>query len=102
MPTIEKRNKTNPAPKHEDSATAQLPRIRTETKQALLLDLLKRETGATIAEISDATGWQAHSVRGVISGAVKKRLGLEVTSEVEEGRGRVYRINIDAPSTEGA
>jgi len=74
--------------------------IRAGTKQAFLLDLLKRQTGATIAEISDATGWQAHSVRGVISGAVKKKLGLEVTSEVEEGRGRVYRVASEAASAE--
>lgn len=62
------------------------------TKQATLVDLLKRKRGATVAEIGDATGWQAHSVRGAISGAVKKKLGLAVESEVVEGRGRVYRI----------
>jgi len=82
--------------------TTQGPKIRAGTKQALLLDLLKRQTGATIAEISKATGWQAHSVRGVISGAVKKKLGLDVTSEIEESRGRVYRVTGDKPSAEGA
>jgi hypothetical protein len=40
----------------------------------------------------EATGWQAHSVRGAISGALKKKLKLKVASEVVEGRGRVYRI----------
>jgi len=62
------------------------------TKQALLIDLLKRKKGATIEEIVEATGWQPHSVRGAISGALKKKLGLAVTSERVDGRGRTYRI----------
>ena len=65
---------------------------RAGTKQALLIDLLKRKTGATIADLVKATGWQPHSVRGAISGALKKKLGLTVTSEPIEKRGRVYRI----------
>ncbi len=69
-----------------------LPAVRPGTKQALLIDLLKRKTGATIDEIIEATGWQAHSVRGAISGALKKKLGLAVSSEKTDGRGRVYRI----------
>jgi DNA-binding MarR family transcriptional regulator len=62
------------------------------TKQALLIDLMSRKRGATIAEIGKATGWQAHSVRGAISGTLKKKLGLAVASEKVDGRGRVYRI----------
>ncbi len=62
------------------------------TKQALLVDLLKRKKGATIEVIVAATGWQAHSVRGAISGVLKKKLGLAVTSERARGGGRVYRI----------
>ncbi len=57
-----------------------------------MIDLLKRKKGATIEEIVEAIGWQPHSVRGAISGALKKRLGLAVTSDPIEGRGRVYRI----------
>ncbi len=68
------------------------PAVRHGTKQALLIDLLKRKTGATIDEAVKATGWQPHSVRGAISGALKKRLGLTVTSESVDGRGRIYRI----------
>ncbi len=68
------------------------PAVRPGTKQALLIDLLKRKKGATIEEIVEATGWQAHSVRGAISGALKKKLGLMVTSDPVEKRGRVYRI----------
>jgi DNA-binding MarR family transcriptional regulator len=66
--------------------------VRQGTKQALMIDLLKRKKGATIAEIVAATGWQAHSVRGVISGALKKKLSLTVTSEKVGDRGRVYQI----------
>ena len=62
------------------------------TKQSLLIDLLSRKTGATIAEAMAATGWQPHSIRGAISGALKKKLGLAIASETVEDRGRVYRI----------
>ena len=68
------------------------PAVRAGTKQAKLVALLKRKRGATIAEARAETGWQAHSVRGAISGALKKKLGFAVTSEVEGDRGRVYRI----------
>ena len=68
------------------------PTVRQGTKQALLIDLLKRKDGASIDDIVKATGWQAHSVRGAISGTLKKKLGLTVTSEPVEKRGRVYRI----------
>ncbi len=62
------------------------------TKQALLIDLLKRKKGATIDEAVAATGWQAHSVRGAISGVLKKKLGLAVTSEKPGDGPRRYRI----------
>ncbi len=68
------------------------PTVRQGTKQALLIDLLKRKKGATIDEAVEATGWQPHSVRGAISGALKKRLGLTVESQVTKDRGRTYRI----------
>ena len=54
--------------------------------------MLRTPEGATIDEIVAATGWQPHTVRGAIAGALKKKLGLEVTSEKVEGRGRVYRL----------
>ena len=72
--------------------TGTSPAARPGTKQSLLIDLLSRKTGATIAEAVAATGWQAHSIRGAISGALKKKLGLAVASETVEDRGRVYRI----------
>jgi hypothetical protein len=66
--------------------------VRPGTKQALLVDLLKRKKGATIEEAVTATGWQAHSVRGAISGALKKKLGFAVTSEKPGDAPRRYRI----------
>ena len=62
------------------------------TKQATLIAMLRAPDGATIAEIMDATGWQSHTVRGAMSGALKKKLGLEITSEKVDDRGRVYHI----------
>ncbi|MCE8531534.1 DUF3489 domain-containing protein [Ruegeria pomeroyi] len=66
---------------------------RTGTKQAQVIALLQRPEGASIAEIVAATGWQPHSARGMIAGALKKRLGLPITAEKIEGRGTVYRID---------
>ncbi|RBP90247.1 uncharacterized protein DUF3489 [Rhodobacter sp. 140A] len=71
------------------------PKTRTPregTKQATLIAMLRAPDGATIEEIMAATGWQSHTVRGAMAGALKKKLGLEVTSEKVEDRGRVYRL----------
>ena len=54
--------------------------------------MLRTPDGATIDEIVAATGWQPHTVRGAFAGALKKKLGLEVTSEKVEGRGRIYKL----------
>lgn len=78
-----------------DPAEASAPKPRNPregTKQATLIAMLRAPEGATIAEIMDATGWQSHTVRGAMSGALKKKLGLEVTSEKVEDRGRVYKL----------
>ena len=74
------------------AATRKPPTQRAGTKQAQIIALLQRPEGATIAEIIAATAWQAHSARGVISGVLKKKLGLVVGSTKEDGRGSVYRI----------
>ncbi len=68
------------------------PKTRAGTKQALLIEMLEAPDGATIAEIAKATNWLPHTIRGAISGALKKRLGLTITSEKIADRGRVYRI----------
>ena len=67
-------------------------KTRSETKQAQLITMLKRARGASVAEIAEAFGWQHHTVRGAIAGALKKKLGLTIASEPHETRGRVYRI----------
>ena len=69
------------------------------SKQALVIEMLKRPEGATIEQISEVTGWQRHTVRGTFSGALKKKLGLTIVSEKiagptgAPGAGqRLYRI----------
>ena len=83
-----------PAPDTPAEAKA-APKARTPregTKQATLIAMLRAPDGATIEEIMAATGWQSHTVRGAMAGALKKKLGLEVTSEKVENRGRVYKL----------
>ena len=61
------------------------------TKLDRMISLLRREEGATVAQMQAATGWQAHSVRGALSAAVKRRHGLPLSSTAGQ-QGRVYRI----------
>jgi hypothetical protein len=77
----------------EPKAAPQTRTPREGTKQATLIAMLRAPDGATIEEIMAATGWQSHTVRGAMAGALKKKLGLDVTSEKIEGRGRVYKLN---------
>jgi hypothetical protein len=65
------------------------------SKQADVVAMLRRPEGVTVDEIRAVTGWRAHTVRGVFSGALKKKLGLAIASAKEE-RGRVYRITAQA------
>jgi hypothetical protein len=84
------------------AAPAETPTPRTGTKQAQMIEMLKRPEGATIEQIAEATGWQHHTIRGAISGALKKKLGLNIeatrTREVgpektgAKGSTTVYRI----------
>ncbi len=68
-----------------------------ETKAELVLKRLRTAKGATIAALSEATGWQAHSVRGFLSGVVRKKLGLTLVSEISKDGMRRYRIVADQP-----
>ena len=77
-----------PAPKAKGKPTG----AREGSKTAKVMDLLKRPGGATLKEIMKATNWQAHSVRGFISGALGKKLGLTVISEKAENGERTYRL----------
>lgn len=76
------------------AATARNTRrgARANTKQAKVIELLRRPEGATIAQLVKATNWQPHTVRGALAGALKKRLGLEIKSEKPEDGERVYWI----------
>ncbi len=85
------KTKTKTSLKRKVQAKAKTRGTRADSKQAQLIEMLKRPDGASIEEIAAAFGWQAHTVRGAIAGALKKKLGLTVTSEKIEGR-RTYRI----------
>ena len=78
------------APAGADVAPA--PKTRDGTKQAQVIAMLSRREGATIAQIVEATEWRSHTVRGFFAGALKKKLGLNVTSEKVVGEERVYRL----------
>ncbi len=90
------------AAKRGNAAPAEKPTLRAGTKQAKMIEMLKRPKGATIEQIAAATGWQHHTIRGAISGALKKKLELTVettrTREVgpnktgAKGSSTVYRI----------
>jgi len=62
------------------------------SKKAIVLEMLRRKEGATLAEIMEATSWQAHSVRGFISGTITKKLGLSVESTKRDDGVRVYKL----------
>ncbi|MBY0467505.1 MAG: DUF3489 domain-containing protein [Burkholderiaceae bacterium] len=77
------------------SKTKPIPVVATPagSKQSQLLVLLHSPTGATIKQMTDLTGWQAHTVRGAISGVLRKRLGLNVMCTPDpSGGARIYRI----------
>ena len=71
----------NPRPNASKTKKPQPRRTRNGSKLAQLIVMLQRAKGATIEEIVAALGWQPHTVRGAIAGAIKKKLGLDVTSE---------------------
>lgn len=66
--------------------------LRDGTKGSKVLRLLRRKSGATLQQIEEATGWQSHSVRGFLSGAVRKKLGLELSSSKAKDAQRIYRV----------
>jgi hypothetical protein len=80
------RSRDTLAPKHSAGRGA-----REGSKLAMVISMLRGSGGATIASLSKATGWQAHSVRGALAGAIGKKLGLKVVSEKADGI-RTYRI----------
>jgi Protein of unknown function (DUF3489) len=103
-----KRRANRKATKPGKAAPSDKPAPRAGTKQAHMIELLKRPEGATVEQIAATTGWQKHTIRGAISGALKKKLGLEVeatrTREVgpnqtrAKGSSTVYRITGSPPA----
>ena len=98
LPDVEKRRKVGDRGTLIDqlwSAIEALPEPQPDakrpSKQDEVIAMLRRAEGATVDEVVGATGWQRHTVRGVFSGTLKKKLGLTLASAKEE-RGRVYRI----------
>ncbi len=75
-----------------DGAKEAKPRTRENSKQAEVIRMLQRPEGATVQQICDATGWQAHTVRGTFAGAFKKKLGLTIVSDKPQGGERIYHI----------
>src|SRR5271168_1855898 len=102
LPDVEKRRKVGDRDvliDHLWSAIEALPEPEPQpdpkrpSKQDAVIAMLRRPEGATVDEVTSATGWQRHTVRGVFSGTLKKKLGLTLASAQEE-RGRVYRIAV--------
>jgi hypothetical protein len=105
-PATEVSEVAEPAPTAAEAApeapATTRPTPRAGTKQAQMIEMLKRPEGATVEQIAEATGWQHHTIRGAISGALKKKLGLTIeatrTREVgpnktgAKGSSTVYRI----------
>ncbi len=79
--SVQKNQSRNPQAKSEPAPSC------TES-----LSYSARPEGAAIFEIMRETGWQQHTVRGTLAGALKKRLGLTIDSEKPEGKDRIYRI----------
>jgi len=86
---------TKPAKKRTSGAAKRKSKFQREaggTKKEIVLELLGRKDGATIADIAKATQWQNHSIRGFISGTVSKKMGVAVESSKNDAGERTYRI----------
>ena len=80
------------APQAKDGATGAKPAGREGSRKAELLALLQRAGGATLEELMTTSGWQAHSVRGFLSGTIGKKMGLKVISAKTEEGTRSYSV----------
>lgn len=83
------------SPKHSSKTTAP-GLVRTGTKQATAIKMLRSPGGATIEALMKATDWQQHSVRGFLAGVVRKRLKLNLDSSIVDGQ-RIYRVTGRGP-----
>lgn len=76
----------------QDKPEVTKPRIRENSKQATVIQMLQHPDGTTIRQVIESTGWQAHTVRGTFAGALKKKLGMNIVSAKNVTGERVYRI----------
>ena len=82
------------------SASKPISKTKRPTKQDRIIMLLKRSKGASLAELSKVSDWQEHSLRGFISGTLKKRLKLNVQSSKDTKGVRLYRVIADANASD--
>ena len=92
QPAPAKRAKQSAKPKQPAKLGKQAAVARRGSKTAKVLDLLNRPGGASLKELMKATGWQPHSVRGFLSGTLKKKMALKLESSRREGEERAYRL----------
>ena len=90
------RNRANKSPASRVRRNAKpdqrATKVRRGSKTAKVLALLKRSGGASLQQLQKATGWQAHSVRGFLSGALKKNMGLRIDSTKRDDGERTYHL----------
>src|ERR1700744_4869730 len=85
------RKTINPAARKRPAAATSKRNAKPDTKHARIIAMLRSSTGATVARMMNATDWQQHSVRTFLAGIVRKKLRLNLISELTD-KGRVYRI----------
>lgn len=99
-PSPSQKPKPKPTKSPKDPAPPKLPKAidlptvisKTPSKQAIVITLLRKPDGSNLAELMQTTGWQAHSIRGFLSGTIKKKLGLNLISQKQDGV-QYYKLN---------
>jgi hypothetical protein len=95
------RKTARPASRKHPAAAPSKPGAKPDTKHARIIAMLRTPAGATVARMMSTTNWQQHSVRGFLAGIVRKKLGLNLVSELTD-KGRVYRIRDNNAASAGA
>ena len=92
MPKTKAKSKQKATQTQKPKSVKAAQEKKADTKLQIVIDLLKRPEGATVDDIMKATEWQKHTVRGCMSGALKKKQGYEIVSEKPTDGDRVYKI----------